>query len=448
MQLEELLCGSKRYCFLVGSGISSEPPANLPLAGAIVRALLAILDIRSSAREDLAKKYDCGELRFEQFLESLRASYSDDDLRVLDALSMSESPNSLHHFLASAIRSGYGVITTNFDSLIEMAGASQGSVIKTVFDEKTASAAMKEKARALWKLHGTLVDEAGNDHRASIVATLQRIGRKGEAFRADAAFGAYVAEMVQDSALVVMGYSGSDDYDVVPMLAQIRSPLKMLWVFHQDGLSVPRVGGLECLGDHSDRMRGVIAKLTSLGFWREEQITLVVGDTSDIVERAFWPVFGKPQSGILKPPFEIPKHYYQEWKYEFALEKWRNRAFLGSVYSSLGDYTTACEYLLEALVSVRELGELGHQINLHQLIAAEHLRGGYRARVRQQLSQIEAIISHHGIRMPRDAADQFYQYLAMSLVDEDPDGAEAALDKAHPDPGSSGEAACLYARGL
>ena len=61
-----------------------------------------------------------GSLRFEQLIEILRQS-ADPELLIMQYLESSWSPSTLHQWIARAIHQGAIVLTTNLDSLIEVA---------------------------------------------------------------------------------------------------------------------------------------------------------------------------------------------------------------------------------------------------------------------------------------------------------------------------------------
>src|SRR5689334_17435469 len=113
------------WVFLAGSGISvgSGLPTgwtfNSRIAGFFGRSprerryLASLLTTsRGSSRETL---------RFEQVIQVLREIAGDQDLAILDAFDDPGPPTELHFFLSSMLRRGAGVLTTNFDSLIERA---------------------------------------------------------------------------------------------------------------------------------------------------------------------------------------------------------------------------------------------------------------------------------------------------------------------------------------
>jgi hypothetical protein len=72
----------------------------------------------------------------------------------------------------------------------------------------------------LWKIHGTLQDVRGHHCRKSIVATMRRVGAKGEGLCFEPGMRAVIEERLNATDLIVLGYSGSDDYDIVPALAR------------------------------------------------------------------------------------------------------------------------------------------------------------------------------------------------------------------------------------
>lgn len=247
--------------FLAGSGISV--PSGLPSGMMFSKEMAGFLASNKAEMHQILKLFvtndgriNSAKIRFEQ-LVSIFQQTVDPDLKILDPFMKSVTPNLNHFILAEAIAQGGRVFTTNFDVLIETAfnnsfgknnkfqlkvacvEESKGILSKYSFKELTLSAKY-----ILFKLHGTmsLMDEKGSkiDRDTTLVkktvgATLDRIGGSSSVFRLEKYKHRALARCCRDKMVVVIGYSGLDDFDVVPSLAEsIKSAKCLIWISHSN----------------------------------------------------------------------------------------------------------------------------------------------------------------------------------------------------------------------
>jgi hypothetical protein len=144
--------------------------------------------------------------RLETVLEIVHRVHGDDGL--LDLLNdLERPPNDLHRFFAAHVAMGGHHITTNFDTCIERAGSSSRSDVLHV--------------------HGSL--EGGH-----LGATLGRIERGLAADMRSAIDRVLLRSDVE--LVVVVGYSGSDFFDVDPYLSDLRPGTldgrRVVWLTH------------------------------------------------------------------------------------------------------------------------------------------------------------------------------------------------------------------------
>nr|MDO8113049.1 SIR2 family protein [Candidatus Sigynarchaeota archaeon] len=273
INIEEILSNKRELSFLVGSGISQTKPTGLPTGREFSNTLIPLLfpdeEIQSAGGPvEFVKKY---KIRFEEVL-SLYHALLDPGLSILDIFIIDREPNLIHDYLALSMAQNCPVFTTNFDCFIERA------VKKQVFSDQLGVAireqdfrARKNEDRTLFKLHGSARDET----RDTVITTMEHIGRiqghagllgieseKEDAFTA----------RTKGKMLVVLGYSASDDFDVVPMLQRITDVVSIIWVEHTPGVTPPIV-----------TREGVIPKLHNLP--QNVKTYLITCDTSMLVER-------------------------------------------------------------------------------------------------------------------------------------------------------------------
>jgi tetratricopeptide (TPR) repeat protein len=224
---------------LAGAGISLDAPSRLPPAFPVMHAVVDALSpteeireaLRNACRSDrVDQKGPNNFLRMERLLSLVY--HSDSTPRAISELATEESPNDSHFALAHLASLGAVIFTTNFDCLIERACRKLGLRFRVVVgDDEYAQLKSEPHVEGLCrivKLHGSA------DRPDSIQTTLEQVGRGRLGWNADQSKGAFIRDTLARRHLLVVGYSGSDDFDVVPALLQTHSTRTILWVEHDE----------------------------------------------------------------------------------------------------------------------------------------------------------------------------------------------------------------------
>jgi hypothetical protein len=249
--------------FLVGSGISSQ----LPMVNEVVISLFKVLVGEEEAGElrryiEVKKKADLSKhIRFERVLQLVK-DYLDPDLKVIvDLYSMPVRPNAYHEFLAHCMRyNGAIVYTTNIDRQIERAY------------ERLYNTPL-EPGKQLIKLHGCI------SHPSSMGVTFKVIAN-----RLTPDVEARMKGDLESGPLCVIGYSGSDVWDVMPILEETRSDHDLYWFDYKKGNRGKRTvknGVYECaeiVNTPEDRRRRSHFILEKIVKRRGEKVFLIVGN--------------------------------------------------------------------------------------------------------------------------------------------------------------------------
>ncbi len=276
--LQSLLNRGERLAFLVGAGVSFDAPSKVPGAKLLLASVLQHVATDNTTREHLlsfcsAERRDrvCGGdfLRLERVLQIVRDTV-DPGLQLLDCLEEVVEPNANHILLAHALEQGHYVFTTNLDSLIERAGHHLGFETPARITEGEFSIDLAtERALPLLKLHGSIRRFDGHswsDSKASVMATLDAIGRGWAPEAGGSDRWQILKEVLQDHELVVIGYSGYDDFDVGPMLSRIRSTKRIHWINHiAEETAFRRYCWLELEQAMDDRNSSLVDHLST--FW-------------------------------------------------------------------------------------------------------------------------------------------------------------------------------------
>ena len=225
--LEELLPGNK-MTFLVGAGVSMNPPSNLPSARAMTRSLLEYL----APPEEIENILSLHPLRYELLVEIIQALF-DPNLSFFDYFEKVTTPNLIHVFLAQMILRGNHVITTNFDYLIEQAlmnSTDRRDRILPVITERDflqfqdPQALPDAQRLAIFKIHGSKRNvTTGENTLDSLITTTSALGKHkegGTSFAIEPFKKPALSNLMRGRTLLVIGYSGNDDFDIGPTLKE------------------------------------------------------------------------------------------------------------------------------------------------------------------------------------------------------------------------------------
>jgi len=249
LTLKDLFTPNNELTFLVGAGCSVSPPSCLPAGQSMMEAIVNFICLKSQINKILGnlalkdgKKMEG--LRFETLVEIFRDSF-DEHLTLIDFYGLCKSPNIQHFFLAEMIKKGNFVMTTNFDFLIERALVQLNIpeeeirivITKEDFEEFNDPMALySDGLKTLYKIHGStnnIITEQPT--RDSLIATIQAFGANKQGlnvFQLEPFKQPAFANITNNRSLVVMGYSGSDDFDIVPTLKVLENIQDVIWINH------------------------------------------------------------------------------------------------------------------------------------------------------------------------------------------------------------------------
>jgi tetratricopeptide (TPR) repeat protein len=244
MKIQAIFETNQQLTFLAGSGISVDPPSCQPTGYALTKGILSQL-VPTELAMHIPHWIDAEGshfLRFEELMTFVQRF--DPNLLLLDSLGRCARPNGNHIALARLIKSGHIVFTTNFDSLIEHGLVDIGipsNMINPIISRADWQSASRNGTRmAVFKLHGSVLRvSSGTECRDSIQATIRQIGRaKSRAISLEPWKQVLLEAALQAHDLVVIGYSGLDDFDIVPALRAVHTPQRLIWIEHSAVLSL------------------------------------------------------------------------------------------------------------------------------------------------------------------------------------------------------------------
>lgn len=324
--LEALFAPKRNYTFLVGAGISMDPPANMPSAKQIVKSLLELFAPPEEIDNLLVQEM----LRFELVVEKIQDIF-DENLKFLDYLKYVTEPNVIHLFLSNAITRGNYVVTTNFDYLIECAllrvlDKNWHQDITPVIskedyiiyqDPKTVLASNKYP---IYKIHGSKRNIiTGRDTKESLITTLSALGKdraEGETFAIEPYKKPAIFNLMNNRTLVVMGYSGSDDFDIGPALKEMPFLNRLIWIEHSKDSKTEIINISKKKDVFSQENSSKLDKLLDYIYTKHNfEVILIKTNTNDFVQKRLWNIFlpflPLNEINLFDSEKEIPK--FSEW---------------------------------------------------------------------------------------------------------------------------------------
>jgi tetratricopeptide (TPR) repeat protein len=415
---KDLFSESRLYTFLVGAGISMDPPSCVPSARLFVNELFKYY----APEEEIEKLSSLENLRYEILVEKVQNLF-DKELKFLDYLSGVKEPNFIHLFLANMIMRYNYVITTNFDYLIEMALKKKLEIYPSFhnFHKKVMIIITKEDYQKkvsfqfpIIKIHGSKWDVIkGRLTKDSLVTTISALGRereKGETFAIEPYKKPLINEVMNGRDLVIMGYSGSDDFDISPMLKELSNMKKIIWIEHDQNLTpgkeeIYRYKSVEDLSElRSSELTKLDKFLGELASEKKIEVFKIKAKTIDFVKEQLAPIYNESFELLKKDTPEISSFgdYMQETHFEAVTSsKYRlahelfyelgdiesaertakqglnisgqsgnaiNQNYftnaLGLVYLSKGDYDIALEHFEKSLKLTENLNQTAEKIGI------------------------------------------------------------------------------------
>lgn len=215
--------------FLVGAGISVDPPAQLPIASQLSRALAVDLSDQIDLPTRLKTRVVAAmaRLRPEVLGDILVEHLGSRALSQVPILLSHGDPNRWHSFLARAIGNGCSVVTTNFDTLIEEACERIGVTPIVIASPHEVREAKRLTSGILLKVHGSLDRGARIGETAQLALAIRQVGR-GIPQRIEG----LLRLLLKEKPLFVVGYAGRDDFDIAPWMRALPRTAPGTWIVH------------------------------------------------------------------------------------------------------------------------------------------------------------------------------------------------------------------------
>jgi len=364
--LELLFTPKRKYTFLVGAGISMDPPANMPSAMQIVENLLEIF----APTEEIENLLILEMLRFELVIEKIQDIF-DEELKFLDYLEYVTEPNIIHLFLSNAITRGNYVVTTNFDYLIEYALLKvvdknwHHDIIPVISKEdyiiyQDPKTLLTSNKYPIYKIHGSKRNIiTGRVTKESLITTISALGKdraEGETFAIEPYKKPAIFNLMEKRTLVVMGYSGNDDFDIGPALKEMPFLNRLIWIEHSHDskteiINIRKKKDMFSRDFPSKLVKLLIYICTKHNF----EVILIKTNTSDFIQKRLWNIFLP-----FLPLNEI--NLFRSKKQTPKFSKWIQSLFKDIPITQKYKFVSQLFYYLKDLESTKRSSEKGLDI--------------------------------------------------------------------------------------
>ncbi|MFX0071513.1 MAG: tetratricopeptide repeat protein [Candidatus Hermodarchaeota archaeon] len=345
--VENLIFSENRYIFMVGAGISIDPPANLLPAPQFIQYLLELC----APIEEIQNLLSLKTLRYEMIVELIQR-YIDYGLEFMDYFEFGTEPNLIHLFLAQAIMKGHAVYTTNFDYLIEyglqklLPDDKKSHILPVItkhdfINNQNPNESFSDGNFPIYKLHGAKKNVITNIKTTdSLMTTMSAFGKGDVVLSLEPHKKNSFKEISKNETIIIMGYSGSDDFDIAPVLRTLFDIKSLIWIDHhkKDSFEIyefdPKAAFVIPKGlNRTERLLAEISSNT------EAQVIMIKTNTSKFIEEKLWALlFDKEQIPKIDKSKTSKVPQFQDWinkKFPNVPEvlKWKSTADL---YLELG----------------------------------------------------------------------------------------------------------------
>lgn len=423
MLLEEILekaASQSRPAFLVGSGISCDEPSALPTGATFGNQLLQSLaaedaDLERVWNSLLADGGQGGQFRFEQLVELVQQGF-DKNLELLNVFFECDTPNWYHHAFVRLMAAGCPILTTNFDCLIEEAAKVEACDYECLieFDEFlvygrrldnldiSSNSPLRQLAfrgdpetdlidalrRAsgeeyksgfggsppptLVKLHGSPRRPDGRDTFETICATLQSVGLVRNYPHVDEV----LRKIISSRPLIVIGYSGWDDFDILHYLREYARNWPIVWTVHSSRASFFHGKHQMSAGSrHYDAKTQKVASF--LLSCENEEVYIWSGDSGNFL-REIVSLLGVTVPRVnYKETIRVSlTEYFAEWKRIYATERTTRMQFCGALCSLSGRWRESAAILHDVIQQRTREADAGELAGLYSNLGIVYSNAG------------------------------------------------------------------------
>ncbi len=341
-----------------GAGISKR--SGLPIVNQFIPYLLNKLDVTKENAKLILDKENNPRIPFEVIIAALKEHSKIDNILNIYEQGI---PNTNHVLLAKLVKSGKikTIVTTNFDKLIEKAliqeGLEEGKHFDLIFRENEFDNIdwTKDRIRIV-KIHGSIDDKKAMAITINQIASRLLLSSRKKIID-------YIFSDGKHKHVLILGYSSSDTFDIVPQIEAINhNHKKVYYIEHSDTLYVKDISN----------------KIDKNPFKKFEGSLRLFYDTDKLIEIIWKSTFKSKYE--LKTSDTNWKENIDTWYYESVKSYTDTIKYIipGRIYSYISENNSAEKYFKKALVITRQnrdkKGEGNWRGNLGNIY---HAKGNY-----------------------------------------------------------------------
>lgn len=325
----------KNVVFFIAAGASYDCPASLPIAKTLFNEIFLMTFDNVSNKNKLLTELNY-KFRFEVFFQVYIDFFGNEAIKLLDILKTGE-PNHNHIFLSELVSKGYlsTIITTNFDSLIEKALEKRGIPYSLLYQGVHFKNYDPNRKAQILKLHGSLEGQNKNNTSNSVLISVNQVGKK-----IDKQIVNTLKKILRDKDLVFIGYSGMDDFDILPILLTTKSNRSIYWVNHKERADLVQYSAKNLEKEKPDYLKYNFGKILS----NRGNGALIEGESKDFVNSLSKLLLNK--SIVRKNAYYKPNYnwtYLTEWRKKMVDEN-KIRFLRGLILNKVGYYHEAIKH--------------------------------------------------------------------------------------------------------
>ncbi|MFX0001027.1 MAG: SIR2 family protein, partial [Candidatus Hermodarchaeota archaeon] len=300
LKIKDLFGNEEKLTFLIGAGCSVDSPSSVPDGNRIKKELINYFCAESEI-ENILKIED---LKLEQLINIIYSNL-DEDLKIVDYFGLFTKPNLQHFFLADCLRKGHFIMTTNFDFLIENAliklNIPSNKIIPVITMEdfenySNPTELFKHGFKAIYKIHSSAKNIiTGEETRSSFMKTIKTLGlnKSGKSIYQIEPFKRILLDNIcEGRSLIIMGYSGINDFDIMPTIKAIKNLKELIWINHSESIQPGSEIIYEIISGKSQSFPKINKDLILIAeklheisrFSNKNKIYLINANTANIVE--------------------------------------------------------------------------------------------------------------------------------------------------------------------
>jgi NAD-dependent SIR2 family protein deacetylase len=245
LSFKKILKPSNSLFFVTGAGISKSAPSNLPTGIDFINSFFEYIktaEIDSKFNALIKKLKNNPSIRFEILLSLINREFNVDSKQILECYKNCKSYNKIHYLLAILTRYKHIISTTNFDSLIERAYQDLFNKNLDVVINDSEYSSNLYGTHTLYKLHGSFEifnrnTKTWEEQSESILHTIDLIGLQGYKLRLNINKQKFLIENFVKRDVIFIGYSGSDDFDIIPIIKMTKSNRKLIWFDYNENIN-------------------------------------------------------------------------------------------------------------------------------------------------------------------------------------------------------------------